>query len=54
MTIQGKKQTISIKISIETFDLLKRFKSDKDPDFNRSEYIEDLIIGNLCDGNEDE
>ena len=48
MTIQGRKHTITIKVSIETMDLFERFIVKNNVDFNRSEYIENLLLEDIC------
>jgi metal-responsive CopG/Arc/MetJ family transcriptional regulator len=47
MTIQGNKDTISIKIDPRIVAAIKSMIASKDPDFNRSAYVEDLIIKDL-------
>lgn len=47
MAIQGHKHTITIKVSMELMEQLEN-KKRKDPDFNRTEWFEELAWEALC------
>jgi len=50
MTLQGNKHTTTIKISIELNEQLEK-KKKKDPDFNRSEWFEEIAWTELLKNN---